>query len=123
METGTFYEILKSKMDTYAHFIYRITRSFPRDEQYGLTSQIRRAAVSVVLNYVEGYARRKNKVMVNFFEISYGSLAETRYLVVFCRDEGLISSQDCAAAERIAGEIGAMLWSSIQRLEAFDNKH
>ena len=52
-----FHDILKRKMDEYVHLVYKITRSFPREELYGSTSQLRRAALSVVLNYIEGYAR------------------------------------------------------------------
>ncbi len=52
-------EKLKSKMDEYAHLVYRLTKNFPKEELYGTTSQIRRAALSVVLNYIEGCARRK----------------------------------------------------------------
>jgi len=49
--------ILKSKMDEFARITYQVTRGFPKDEMYGLTSQLRRAALSVVLNYIEGFAR------------------------------------------------------------------
>ena len=61
---------LKNKMDEYAHFVYRLSENFPKSELYGITSQIRRAALSVVLNYVEGYARRRLLVRLNFLEIS-----------------------------------------------------
>ncbi|PJB19449.1 four helix bundle protein, partial [Candidatus Falkowbacteria bacterium CG_4_9_14_3_um_filter_36_9] len=59
----------------------KITRSFPKDELYGITSQLRRAALSVILNYIEGYARKRDKVYKNFLEISYGSLKEAKYLL------------------------------------------
>ena len=72
-----FHDELKSKMDEYAHLVYKLTRDFPKEEIYGITSQLRRAALSVILNYVEGYARVKNKVHKNFLEISYGSLKES----------------------------------------------
>jgi len=79
----TYHEKLKVKMDTYVHQVYKITKGFPKDELYGATSQLRRAALSVILNYVEGYARGKNKVHKNFLEISYGSLKESKYLLHF----------------------------------------
>jgi len=60
MKTENFKENLKKKMNEYVHFVYKITRSFPKEELYGTTSQLRRSALSVVLNYIEGFARRKN---------------------------------------------------------------
>lgn len=73
--------IIKKKlvnlMDKYAHLVYAITKQFPRDEIYGLTSQFRRASLSITLNYIEGYFRIKTKVQKNFHEIAYGSLQES----------------------------------------------
>ena len=77
-----FQENLKQKMDQYVHFIYRITKNFPKDELYGVVSQIRRASLSIILNYIEGYARRKSKSKLNFWETSYASFQESKYLLV-----------------------------------------
>jgi len=52
-------EILKKKMDEYAHFIYTICKEFPKNEIFGVISQIQRASLSIILNYIEGYARRR----------------------------------------------------------------
>lgn len=54
---NSFPEQLKVKMDEYAHLVYKITKNFPKEEMYGITSQLRRAALSTVLNYIEGFAR------------------------------------------------------------------
>ena len=73
-------------MDKYAHSVYSATRDFSRQELFGITSQLRRSALSVILNYIEGFARRKKencKVYKNFLEISYGSLKESKYLLHF----------------------------------------
>ncbi len=61
---------------TLAEEIYRLTQRFPAEERYGLTSQMRRAAVSVPSNLAEGAARRSNREFANFFGIALGSLAE-----------------------------------------------
>jgi four helix bundle protein len=60
--------------------IYKATRIFPKEEIYGLTSQIRRAALSIPTNRVEGYARKGDKELARFVSISIGSMAETEYL-------------------------------------------
>lgn len=79
-----YHEKLKRIIDEYVKEVYLITKNFPKEEIYGLTSQLRRATLSVMLNYVEGYARRKGagcKVYQNFLEISFGSLKESKYLL------------------------------------------
>jgi len=78
-----FPEQLKKKMDEYAHLVYKVTKDFPKEERYGIVSQLRRAALSVILNYIEGFARHKKAVKKNFWEISYGSLKESKYLLIF----------------------------------------
>ncbi len=92
-----FFDSLKSKMDSFVHSVYGITKSFPKDELYGVTSQIRRASLSIILNYIEGYARQRKLVKLNFWEISYGSLKETKYLLHFCFKENYISEKDYGA--------------------------
>jgi len=106
-------------MDAYAHLIYQITRGFPREELYGIIAQLRRAALSVILNYLEGYARGKDKgkVYKNFFEISYGSLKETKYLLYFSFTENYFNKDDYQKTIEIADQIGAMLWGIIKNLK------
>lgn len=89
----TYHEKLRLKMNDYVHSVYKATKTFPREEIYGVTSQIRRAALSVILNYIEGFARRKgdnSKLYNNFLEISYGSLKESKYLSHFSLIEGYL---------------------------------
>ncbi len=62
--------------------IYRVTRSFPQDELFGLVSQLRRAAASVPANIAEGFGRRSTKDFVRYLEIASGSLEETRYFLI-----------------------------------------
>lgn len=74
--------------------IYKLTEQFPTSEQFGLTSQLRRAAVSVTSNIVEGFERSTNKELRQFLVISRGSLAETQYQLLLARDLGYISTNE-----------------------------
>lgn len=111
-----FHDNLKIKMDKFVHFIYMITKSFPRDELYGVTSQLRRAALSIILNYIEGYARNGEKVYKNFLNISYGSLKESKYLLHFSLVEGYLSETKYNEAILLSEEIGKMLWSTMKKI-------
>jgi four helix bundle protein len=113
-----YHEVLKIKIHQYIKFVYFVTNSFPRNELYGVTSQLRRAAISIMLNYVEGYARRRGencKVYKNFLETSYGSLKESEYLVYFSYTESYIKGDDYSNLSKMADEIGAMIWKTINR--------
>lgn len=66
--------------------IYKLTCRFPADEKYGLTSQIRRAAVSVRVNIVEGKNRNTTKEFMQFLHISRGSVQEVHYLLLLSKD-------------------------------------
>lgn len=101
-------------MDEYVHLVYAITKDFPKSELYGVTSQIRRASLSIILNYIEGFARQRNKVNINFLEISFGSLQESKYLLEFCLKEDYLQLDDYNKALSLANEIGAMLWKTIE---------
>lgn len=114
---NNFPELLKVKMDSYAHLIYKATRNFPKEEVYGITSQLRRSGLSVVLNYIEGFARYKRAVKLNFWEISYGSLKESKYLIHFALVEKYIGEEDYRKMEDLSEEIGVMLWKLMQSLK------
>ena len=86
--------------------VYRLTKSFPPDERYGLTSQLRRAVLSVPTNIAEGSKRHTNPEYARFLNIAEGSLAETEYLLMVSRDLGYltaaITNPTLAEAEKIA---------------------
>ena len=67
--------------------IYGFTREFPKDEMFGLTSQLRRAAVSVAANIAEGSGRNSDRDFAHFLEQAYGSLMETASLLYLARDQ------------------------------------
>lgn len=104
-------------MHSYVKCAYDVTRKFPKEEIYSSVSQLRRSAMSVILNYVEGYGRRRDKVKLNFYEMSYGSLNESKYIFYFALDENWIEHKDYKIALGIGEEIGAMLWSEIKSVE------
>jgi four helix bundle protein len=111
-----FHDELKLTMYKYLKFVYRITKKFPRDELYSTVSQFRRAIMSIILNYIEGFARRRGsdcKVYNNFLEISYGSLKESKFLLYFSYDEKYITKEEYEYGFNLSEKIGKMLWSLI----------
>jgi four helix bundle protein len=74
--------------------IYKVTRSFPDYELFGLMSQMRRAAVSIPANIAEGFKRRGKADKLRFFNISQGSLEETRYYLILAKDLGYAETED-----------------------------
>jgi len=103
-------------MDEFVHLAYSVSKRFPREEIHGTTSQFRRASLSVILNYIEGYSRGRDKVYKNFLEISMGSLKEAKYLIGFCHKEGYIEHDDFKRLFAQTEEIGAMLWGTLRNL-------
>ena len=79
--------------------IYRATKSFPKEEVYGLCSQMRRAAVSVPSNIVEGCARESQAEYFRFLEIAFGSLRELHYQFSLARRLGYIDERDVSECD------------------------
>lgn len=80
--------------DQLAVAIYKATRKFPREEVFGLTSQVRRAAVSIASNIVEGCARRTQSDYVRFLDMAFGSARETEYQISLACRLGYIGKAD-----------------------------
>jgi four helix bundle protein len=95
---------------------YVATRSFPRHELYGLTSQLRRAAASIPTNIVEG-STRSNKVFAHYLNIALGSAAETEYLLLLCKDLGYLETDVHERLNSRSLDVKRMLVSFIKRLE------
>jgi four helix bundle protein len=104
--------IVWQKAHELAIAVYKITESFPRHEIFGL----RRAALSIPTNIVEGYSRRGNKELSRFLDIARGSLAETQYLLEFAGEIGYLNV-DMAAIEALIDETGKLLWSFQKNLK------
>ncbi len=102
--------------------IYRITKMFPKDEQYGLTSQIRRAAVSIPSNIAEGYGRKTTPDYVRALYIAYGSVCELETQMSLARDLKFAVSEDIEKAEEIILEVERMLKALIKSLEKKPSK-
>lgn len=112
-----FHDILKVKIHEFVVYCYDASSDFPADERFRLVSQFTRAAISVMLNYVEGYARKRDKVKLNFYETSHGSLKECKYIIYFAYCRKWISNEEYTKGIGMSDEIGKMLWSTIDLLE------
>jgi len=89
--------------------LYKATRSFPRDEQYGLTSQTRRAAASVAANLAEGCGRRSAADFGRFVQIAFGSASELEYHLLLAADLGLLPRDRHTELSGCVTEIKRML--------------
>lgn len=89
--------------------IYKATQSFPRAETYGLRAQVRRAAVSVPTNIVEGCARESDREYVRFLEVAFGSAREVIYLVDLARRLEMMDSDEASALKLFGGRVAAAL--------------
>jgi four helix bundle protein len=88
---------------------YRLTGSFPTDERYGLTSQLRRAAVSIPSNIAEGHCRRTTGAYANHVSIALGSHGEFETCVELARRPGLLKTTEAAQLTEAAGSVGRLL--------------
>jgi four helix bundle protein len=100
--------------------IYKITKGFPKEETYSLTSQIRRAVVSIPSNIAEGYGRKTTPEYIRFLYIAYGSNCELETQVLLSGDLGYIEAGKLRKLQNEIGEIERMLEALIKSLE---NKH
>ena len=98
--------------------VYRITAAFPREEMYGLISQLRRACASIPANLAEGCGRSGDAELARFCSIAMGSASEVEYHLLLARDLNLIGPQDHDELSQQATELKRMLTALIQKLKA-----
>ena len=108
--------VVWQKADELAFEIYKSTKDFPKEEMYGIISQIRRAALSVSLNIAEGYGRQGRKELKQFVNISLGSLSEVRYLLEFSLRLGYLNKEQFCKLEELGKENGRVLWKFYKSL-------
>ena len=101
--------------------IYRATASFPSDERFGITSQLRRAAVSVPTNIAEGAKRQGRLDYARFLNIAEGALGETQYLLMLARDLDYLPQAIATALLGEADEVARMLHVLRVKVEPRDN--
>jgi four helix bundle protein len=100
--------------DALVLLVYQETRKFPRDETFGLVSQMRRSAVSVAANIVEGCARRTDRDCDRFFNTAFGSVREVGYYIDLAHRLKYVNSSVALTLERIQGRTAAALASLIR---------
>ena len=92
--------------------VFSLTEDLPRKEDYGLTSQVRRSALSVPGNLAEGFGRQHTKDKLNFYYASRGSLAETKSHLIYGQKVGYFRQSECLLAMKLTDEI----WKEINAL-------
>jgi four helix bundle protein len=102
--------------DRLALSVYSATKSFPKDEQFGLTSQLRRAAVSIASNIVEGCARSSHADYVRFLDMAFGSAREVGYQLTLAARLGYVSPDVIAELEKESNEACQVLAALLQSL-------
>jgi len=98
--------------------IYKITKEFPKEELYGLTSQIRRARMSIPTNIAEGCGRNTDADFARFLQMSMGSASETEYRLILARDLEFLAKDSYEKLHTDGEEVKRMLASLLKTLRA-----
>ena len=101
-------EVWKKSIEL-AEMVYRLSTKFPKDEKFGMTSQVRRAAASVAANIAEGAEREGTREFLQFLGIASGSLAETETFLILAERLGLVLEQDSNPVLEQSATVGRML--------------
>ncbi len=101
---------------TLALEVFRETDGWPRREMFGLTSQVRRAALSVATNIAEDAAKRGGREFARYLDIAFGSLSEVSYLLRFSRDRQILTDARWTALEGMRSETGRLIFGLARRV-------
>lgn len=101
--------------------VYKITKQFPKDEIFGLVSQMRRAVISITSNIAEGFGRQGYKEKIQFFYLAQGSLTELKNQVLAARDVGYLNADDFSALMKQANVAHRLLQGLITKSKSFLN--
>jgi four helix bundle protein len=96
--------------------VYSLTRSFPREESFGMTAQMRRCAASIPANIAEGFGRAQRRSFVQFLRIAQGSLKELETHAILCGRVGLLAADDVADLEKRFSRLGKRMVTFIRSL-------
>lgn len=99
--------------------IYKITKSFPREEQFGVVSQLRRSAASIPTNIIEGHKRKSRKEFLYFLNIADASLEETKYHIILSQDLQYLKEEDFIRLSARCDEVGKMLFGFQKNLNSY----
>ncbi|MBI2086787.1 MAG: four helix bundle protein [Candidatus Zambryskibacteria bacterium] len=99
--------------------IYKISRLFPKEEAFGLTSQIRRAVVSITSNIAEGFGRQSYKDKHNFYQMAFGSIIEVRNQLLISRDVGYVNNSDFQILDEQAVKVEKICRGLIKKSREF----
>jgi four helix bundle protein len=100
--------------------LYSVTKGFPKEEMFGLTNQIRRAAVSVPSNIAEGWGRNSTKNYIQLIRISVGSLYEIETQLVIANNQNYITNQKKSTLSEKIDELGKMLNTLLKKLDNYN---
>lgn len=101
--------------------VYKLTRSFPKDELFGITSQMRRCAVSITSNIAEGFSRNSWKEKLQFYATALGSTTELQNQLLICRDVNYIQSSDFDVAANLSIEVNKIINGLIKKSKTMIN--
>lgn len=116
MQNTKYHTRLRPLIDEYVDGVYVLSRKLPKEELFGITSQLRRATLSVALNYVEGFARQRRAVLKNFLETAYGSLKESTYLLEFAVRQQYLNAKETSQLFTKSDEIAKMIWGITEKI-------
>ncbi|HLF19121.1 MAG TPA: four helix bundle protein [Candidatus Omnitrophota bacterium] len=118
MKVKTFQDLVVwQKAHAFVLEVYKLTRQFPEEERFGVTTQVRRSSVSICANIVEGY-KKSDREFLRFLDISQASLEETKYHLILSKDLGYCLHNTFNELTEICDELGRMINGLMRAIRA-----